>query len=214
MKMKKKNFKMFIIILSFVAVFGGLAIGALLFKKDNKKTVDRGTPSPTISEKERIIQEGLSTTITPTSSPEDWQNNINYEFSVTLEGFINDYMSKDISKIFDNFTEAESEADKITKSLLSTGKDLNGNLGGPHLFVTSSALSYTTHYKVLSGSSQGDESKATVKEQRLVYDNSLGRESTVVRTAYYEFKKVLGEIKIDKYYTDSCGSKYCGFYSI
>jgi len=116
MKMKKKNFKMFIIILSFVAVFGGLAIGALLFKKDNKKTVDRGTPSPTISEKERIIQEGLSTTITPTSSPEDWQNNINYEFSVTLEGFINDYMSKDISKIFDNFTEAESEADKITKS--------------------------------------------------------------------------------------------------
>jgi len=200
--------------LSFVAVFGGLAIGIILFKKDNKKTVDQNTPLPTISDKERIIQEGLSTTVTPTPSPADWQNDSSYEFSDILEGFVSVYKLKETDKMFINFIEPISESDKITKSLLTTGKDLEGNLGGPQLFVTSSALSYTTNYKVIDVTNLENKIKVKVKEQRSVYDNSLGRESIVERTAYYEFKKVSGEYKIDKYYTDSCQSKYCGFYSI
>lgn len=206
-----KKTKIIIIIATVLSLaIGGLAgYGFYLSRKNKVANIPtqndaKVTPTPTAVSKDE-------NQATPKTGQPQQTSQAQYKSATFLANFYSDYKKKDVKVIFSYFTDPVTDGEKNQKSLFMDGKDTNGNPGGPQLFETSIASGITDSYEITKEETVGGKLKVTLKEKRLQYDSRSASNQTYDRAAYFELVGSGSSFKIDKYYTDSCGDKYCGF---
>ncbi|HBG81844.1 TPA: hypothetical protein DDW69_03305 [candidate division CPR2 bacterium] len=204
-----------IIIISLIVLFSlGAGVGYYFALKTrnagDKELNNNAKPTVSVKEDEKSgNKDGKEDSeIEQTGSKEEKQ----YKSSILLNSFFADYKATDPQKMLSYFTDPVTESEKNQKSLFLEGKDVNGNLGGPQLFQTSIASGVTESYEILKEEEVDGKIKVGIKEKRTKYNMKTAAQDSSYRDAFLELVTVkTGELKIDKYYTDECNDKYCGF---
>jgi len=124
----------------------------------------------------------------------------------TVLGFQTAYKTKNKPEIFKYFTEPLSKEDKDMKGRLLEGKDTDGNIGGPTLFETNTALNFPDSFTFSDLKKEGDSYRVSIDEKRKSPSGSI---SDAKRTLI--IIKVGSSWLVDKYQSLDYEGKYTGF---
>ncbi len=178
----------------YATVVAGLLIivlGAILTKaanyQDQQVTVSPApseSPSAESSPIADVVNPVVEVTPTPAATPIPTTApaaSMPQSATTFLANFYAAYNSADRDRLETYFTDDATSELRSLRARLFTGKDPEGNPGGPTLFATSSANQKTTGYSVINSAAQSEGWVVTVQEQRVDGDgNTLGPVTTLI----------------------------------
>jgi len=139
---------------------------------------------------------------------DDQSNFLSYNF---LTNFYDLYANKKSRELFELFTDPKTLPDKNQKSLLLDGRDLDGNVGGPQLFQTSTAAAYPKDFKIIDEKLTEDGLLVEVEELKNRYNSAISSMETYKTKTFILIDRTGPNYLIKAYFSSNCPDKYCGF---
>lgn len=207
--MKDKKQIIFIIIVIVVAVvfWNSYKNGGVTTEKNTEESITKEE----VLEREEQVQKGEEVEDLSKSEEDKSDEEVNDEEKAvreTVTSFESVYKSKDKNKMFNYFTDPVSQTDIDTKERLLNGKDMDGNIGGPTLFVTNLASEIPDEFVFSKVIKEGDVYNIVVTENRKSISGNISQKKRILKLNMVE-----GNWLIDSYESEDYSGKYTGFLS-